>query len=129
MARVTRVALSVPAANSGVPVKVTPTATAGETIHTATTKKDNGFDSVTLHANNSHTAAVDLSLEIFNGTTVAETMLVSLAAKTAVKDILKDFILMEGYSIRAFASVADVVHLYGHCDQTETHATNPAYLA
>lgn len=126
MARVTRVPLS--ASALGFPVKVTPTATPGETVHAGTTKNEVGFDSVTLHAINSHTAAVDLSIEITDGTTT-ETMVVNLAAKTRVNDVLKDIIVKQGFTIKAFASVADVVFLMGSCDQTEVHAANPAYLA
>lgn len=126
MARVTRVPLS--ASALGFPVKVTPTATPGEAVHAGTTKKDAGFDSITLHAINSHNAAVVLSLEITDGTTT-ETMAISLPANSRTNDILKDMIVKQGYTVRAFAATADVVFLTGYCDQTEMHAANPAYLA
>jgi len=125
MARVSRVPLS--GDSTGLPLLVTPVTTPGETVHVATTKKVNGYDLLTLHAQNNHTAAVDLSIEITDGTSTV-TMLIAVPAKSVANDLLKDLMINEGVTVKAFASSADKITLSGFCNQVDLHAADPYAL-
>lgn len=95
-------------------IKITQTATAGDTVHTAhATSKDHIY----LQATNEHTAAVTLTLE-FGGVTVPDnTISFTLQSKQGLEVLLDGLPLTNSLVLAAFASVANKVVLYGYVNR------------
>ena len=102
----------------GAPIKVAATSTPGTTIHTATSSAGNpnyAMDLVTLYVSNTHTAAVNLTIE-YGGTTDPDHLIldaVPIPINTRPIQICFDFPLRNGLVIKAFASTANVLLIYG----------------
>lgn len=98
----------------GKPIKITTTATAGDTIHTAVAGTTAGtFDEIWLYAYNGHTAAVTLTIE-FGGVTVPDQNIVlTLASKSGLTLVVPGLILQNGMVVKAFASTANVITISG----------------
>lgn len=98
----------------GAPIKVVQTATAGTTIHTAVAGTTPGtFDEIWIYAQNNHTAAVTLTIEYGGATAPDQNIIVTLAAKSGLQLIIPGLVLQNGLTVKAFASVANVVTLSG----------------
>lgn len=98
----------------GMPIKVVATATAGTTIHTAVAGTTAGsFDEIWLYAYNSHTAAVELTIEYGGATAPAQNIKVTLASKSGLSLIVPGLILQNGLTVAAFAGTANVVTISG----------------
>ena len=99
---------------SGMPIKVAATATAGTTIHTAVAGTTAGtYDEIWLYAYNSHTAAVELTIEYGGATAPDQNIKVTLASKSGLSLIVPGLILQNGLTVAAFAGTANVVTISG----------------
>ena len=98
---------------SGRGIKVVQTATAGTAIHTAVAGAA-AIDEVWLWALNTHSAAVDLTLE-WGGTTDPDDLINidGIAVEKGPLLICPGFVLNGGLSIAAFASQANVIVIFG----------------
>ena len=98
----------------GMPIKEVATATAGTTIHTAVAGTTAGtFDEVWLYAYNGHTTTVTLTIEYGGATVPDQNSIITLSAKAGLTLIVPGLILQNGLSVKAFASVANVITLSG----------------
>lgn len=95
-------------------IKVVATATAGTTIHTAVAGTTAGtFDEIWLYAYNGHTDTLTLTIE-FGGVTVPDDNIVlTLASKSGLQLIVPGLILQNGTAVKAFASSANLITIYG----------------
>ena len=98
----------------GKAIKITTTATPGDTIHTAVAGTTAGtFDEIWLWAYNGHTANVVLTIE-FGGVTVPDqNIVVTIPYKAGLVPIIPGLILQNGMVVKAFSSVANVITLTG----------------
>ncbi len=99
---------------SGMGIKVVATATAGTLIHTATGGATN-LDEVVLYVVNTHTGAVDLTIE-YGGVTDPDNLINkdSIPVESGLYLIVPGLVLNGGLVIRAFASVANVLIIFGY---------------
>lgn len=98
----------------GKPIKVVATSTPGTTIHTAVSGTTD-LDHIWLFAENSHTEAVDLTVE-WGGTTSPDDLLVdamSIPPGAGLVPICANLPLQNGLAIKAFASQANVIRITG----------------
>ena len=102
-------------------IKIVPTATLGTLIHTAHATK---LDEIWLWVENSHSAAVTLTIE-FGGVTDPNDQIEILLPKTATNEnegliqVLPGLIITGSLVVRAFASVANVVKGFGFVNRFE----------
>jgi len=98
----------------GLGILVVQTATAGDVIHTAVGGTTN-FDEVWLWVVNTHTAAVDLTIE-WGGVTDPNHLINidSIPVEGGLFLVVPGLILQNGLVIRAFASTANVLVIYGY---------------
>lgn len=99
-------------------ILVVQTATAWDTIHTAiawTTAWT--YDEVWLWATNNHTATVNLTLEM-GSATATDNIQMSIPSKTGLYLVVPWFVLQNEKVIKAFASVTNVVQIYGFVNST-----------
>ena len=98
----------------GMGIKVVQTATAGDTIHTAVAGTTSGtFDEIWLYAYNGHTTTVTLTIELGDATVPDHNIVLTLASKSGLQLVVPGLILQNGKTVKAFASVANVVTLSG----------------
>lgn len=98
----------------GKAIKITQTATPGDTVHTAVAGTTAGtFDEIWLWAYNGHTSAVTLTIEFGGATVPDQNIIVTLASKSGLVPIVPGLILQNAMVVKAFASVANVVTLSG----------------
>ena len=98
----------------GMPIKVVATATAGTTIHTVPAgTTDGSYDEIWLYAYNGHTTTVTLTIEYGGATVPDQNIIITLAAKSGLTLIVPGLILQNALSVKAFASVANVITLSG----------------
>lgn len=99
----------------GKAIKITTTATPGDTIHTSVAGTTSGtYDEIWLWAYNGHTADVVLTIE-FGGTTVPDqNIVITVPYKSGLIPILPGIILQNGLVVKAFASVANACTVIGY---------------
>lgn len=98
----------------GLPVKVVAVATAGTLIHTAVAGQVAGtFDEIWIYAQNNHTAAVTLTIEYGGATVPDQNIVMTIPNKAGLQLIIPGLILQNGLTVKAFASIANVVCLSG----------------
>lgn len=98
----------------GMPIKVVATATAGTTIHTVPAgTTDGSYDEIYLYAYNGHTTTVTLTIEYGGATVPDQNIIITLAAKAGLTLIIPGLILQNALSVKAFASVTNVITLSG----------------
>lgn len=102
------------ASTDGKPIKIAQTATAGTLIHTAVAGTTVGtFDEVWVWAQNNHTSDVVLTIE-FGGPDAPDfNIIVDIPFKAGLIPVIPGLILQNGLTVKAFASVADVISLVG----------------
>ncbi|HEA67136.1 hypothetical protein LCGC14_2067720 [marine sediment metagenome] len=102
---------------SGMGIKVVATATAGTLIHTAAAGSTN-YDEVWIWVVNTHTGAVDLTIE-YGGVTDPDSLINkdSIPVEDGLYLVVPGLILQGGLIIRAFASQANVLVIYGYVNQ------------
>jgi len=98
----------------GMPILVVQTATPGTTIHTAVAGTTDGtYDETWLWAYNGHTADVVLTLEYGGATVPDQNLVATIPFKSGLIPLTPGPILQNGLVIKAFASVANVVTIWG----------------
>lgn len=99
---------------NGQPIKVTQTATAGTTIHTA---HATSIDQVYLYASNTHTADVLLTIE-WGGVTDPDNLIVqNIPFDDGLYLVIPGLPLTNSLLVRAFAGTANVINITGHVDR------------
>lgn len=101
----------------GKPILVSATATAGDSIHTASATAGI-LDEVFLAAHNTSDADVVLTLEI-GGTTVGFQRVVTVPANSTIWIISGDIVLGNEVNIAAFAETADVINITGYVNRVD----------
>jgi len=97
---------------SGRQINVAATSTAGTLIHTATATAA-GFDLVFLYASNTHTTAVDLTIE-WGGVGDPEDLIkVETHNLEGLRLVVSGSPINGGLAVRAFADTASVVNISG----------------
>lgn len=116
--------LTLTGSTDGRGILVTPTATAGETIHTGSSTATD-FDEIWIYAYNSHSAVVDLTLE-WGGVTapddlIKQTLPLASAGSFAGLIPIVEGLVIKGNAtplvVKAFASVADKITLFGYVNR------------
>lgn len=98
----------------GKAIKITQTATAGDTIHTAIAGTTAGtYDEVWLWAYNGHTAPVVLTIEFGGASVPDQNIIITIPDKTGLIPIIPGLILQNGMVIKAFAATANVITIIG----------------
>ena len=98
----------------GKAIKITTTATPGDTIHAAVGGQIAGiFDEIWLLSYNGHTADIILTIE-FGGVDVPDqNIVVTIPFKAGLVPVVPGLILQNGMAVKAFGSVANVLTLTG----------------
>jgi len=98
----------------GKPIKITQTATAGDTIHTAVAGTTAGtFDEIWLWAYNGHTADVVLTIEFGGATVPDQNIVVTIESKSGLVPVVPGLLLQNEMVVKAFAGTANVVTVTG----------------
>jgi len=101
---------------SGRPIKITQTSTGGpaNTIHTSVNSVVDGtWDEIWLWAYNGYTSDVLLTIEFGGQDVPDQNIKVTVPFQAGLIPIIPGLILQNGYIVKAFADVADVVTLSG----------------
>ncbi|MEM6528602.1 MAG: hypothetical protein AAF653_09930 [Chloroflexota bacterium] len=99
--------------DSGRGVTVNATTSPGTLIHTAlTSPAANEWDEITLQAVNNTGSAVSLTVEA-GGNTTADRITVSIPANSGLTTVLSELVLNGGVPLRAYASTASAVTVFG----------------
>jgi len=106
------------ASTNGRQIKVAATATAGTLMHTSVTGTMS-IDMITLEAVNTHTATVTLTIEWGGVTSPDDLVVIELGPNRGRQVVIDRCFLNNGLAVRAFASVADVVVIYGEVRTVE----------
>ena len=108
MATFTKVVLS--GSTDGRPIKVTQTATAGDTIHTA---HASSIDEVYLYANNTQAASILLTIE-FGGVTSPDDLIeFSIPGHSGLYCVCPGLPITNSLLVRAFAASANLITISG----------------
>ena len=116
MTEVTRVGLSGSA--DGEMILVTATSTVGTTIHTSTNQVSaSRYDEVWLFASNSHSSAVELTIEIDVANTSTSHFIISVPKDDGLYVVLPGVSVHNGKLITAFAATGSVINIVGYVEQ------------
>lgn len=98
----------------GKAIKITQLSTPGDIIHTAVDGITLGtYDEIWLWVYNGYTSNVVLTIE-FGGVSVPDqNIITTIAFKSGLVPVVPGFLLQNGMVVRAFASIANMVTLYG----------------
>jgi len=113
MATIAKILLS--DSTSGRGIKVVPTATAGQDIHTAVSGSSD-IDEIWLWASNIHTSAVTLTLE-WGGVTSPDDLFKTVIQPNETVLVAPGWILNGALDVAAFASVANVISIIGYVNR------------
>jgi hypothetical protein len=100
-------------------VKVAATASAGTTIHTATSSTTD-CDVITMYAYNSSGSAVNLTIQWGGTTSVDDDIKLSIPATSGLTLVLPDLVLRNSLIVKAYAGTADVVTIHGFANRVTT---------
>jgi hypothetical protein len=103
---------------SGRPIKVVATATAGTTIHA--TLGTASTDEIYLYANNTDTVTRTLTIEFGGTSSPDDTIVVGIAAQSGIFLVIPGLILVDtgsALTVRAFASVANIINITGYVNR------------
>ena len=100
-------------------IKVVATATAGTTIHTATTSATD-CDVITLYAYNSSASAVNLTVQWGGTTSVDDDIKLSIPATSGLTLVLPDLVLRNSLLVKAYAGTTNVVTVHGFVNRVAT---------
>ena len=104
--------LKLSGSTNGRGIKVTQTATAGDTIHTAVAGTDD-YDEIWLYCVNTSAAAVKLTIEYGGVSSPDDHIEYTVAAEDGLKCIIPGLILQNELVVKAFADTADVLIIHG----------------
>lgn len=114
---VSRIPLS--GSTHGRAIKVAATASAGTTIHTATSSTTD-CDVVTLYAYNSSGSAVNLTLQWGGTSTPDDDIKLSIPATSGLTLIAPDLVLRNSLVLAAFAGTTNVITIHGFVNRVAT---------
>jgi hypothetical protein len=114
MATYSKVLLS--GCTNGKQIKVTATATAGTTIHTATSGSTN-LDEIWLYAVNSSSSAVKLTIEWGEATAPDGNIEVTVPAEDGYMLVVPGLLLQNSLVVKAFAGTTDVILINGYVNR------------
>jgi hypothetical protein len=98
---------------NGKGIKIVQTSTAGTALHTAVSGTTDGtYDEIWLWAQNNHTADVILTVE-FGTADTENNVMVTIPYKAGLVPVIPGFILQNEQTVKAFASVANVITVHG----------------
>jgi hypothetical protein len=100
-------------------IKVAATASAGDTIHTATSSATD-CDVITIYAYNSSGSAVNLTLQWGGTTSVDDDIKLSIPATSGLTLVAPDLVLRNSLVIKAYAGTTDVVTIHGFANRVTT---------
>ena len=109
MATYTKLKLS--GSTDGKGIKVTQTATAGDTIHTAS---PSALDELWIYAVNSGAVAVKLTIEWGEAAAPDGNIEITLSGESGLYLIIPGLLLTNSLVVKAFASVANVIVIHGY---------------
>ncbi len=99
----------------GKAIKITQTATPGDTIHTAVAGTTAGtYDEIWLWAYNGHTLAVVLTIEFGGAIVPDQNIVVTIPFKSGLIPVVPGLILQNGMVAKAFAATANVITITGY---------------
>lgn len=102
---------------NGKAIKVAATATPGTTIHTAVSGTSS-IDEIWLYAHNTSSASVKLTLEWGEATAPDGNIEINIGAEgTGAILITPGFLLQNGLVVKAFASTANVINIFGYVNR------------
>lgn len=108
------VKLKLSGSTNGRGIKVTQTATAGDTIHTATSDNTGDvWDEVWVYAYNGHTAAVAVTVELGGVTVPDDNIVITIPAKSGRYLLVDGAILNNSVVVKCFAATANVIVITG----------------
>lgn len=94
-------------------IKIVQTATAGTAIHTAVAGTTDGtYDEVWLWAQNNHTAAVVLTIEL-GSADVENNIIITIPFKSGLIPIVPGLLLQNGATVKGFADTGNVITVHG----------------
>ena len=114
MATYSKVLLS--GCTNGKQIKVVQTATAGTTIHTATSGSTN-LDEIWLYAVNSSSSAVKLTIEWGEATAPDGNIEVTVPAEDGYMLVAPGLLLQNSLVVKAFAATANVILINGYVNR------------
>jgi hypothetical protein len=98
----------------GKAIKITKTATPGDTIHTAVAGTTDGtYDEIWLWAYNAHTDAVVLTVEFGGATVPDQNIVVTIPYKSGLVPVVPGLILQNEATVKAFAATTNVITITG----------------
>ena len=100
-------------------IKVAATATAGTTIHTATSSATD-CDVITLYATNSDSASVNLTIEYGGVSSPDDLIKLSIPAASGLTLVCPDLVIRNSLVVRAFAGTTNVVTVQGFVNRVAT---------
>lgn len=98
---------------NGKAIKIVQTATPGTAVHTATSSSSS-WDEVWIYAVNTYSSSVTLTLEWGSYTAPDNNIPIVIPAYSGILLVAPGFILQNSLAITAFASVANVIMVYGY---------------
>lgn len=102
--------LKLSGSTDGKAIKITQTATAGNTIHTA---HSTDLDEIWLYAVNSQAASVKLTIEWGEATAPDGNIEVTIAGESGLLLVIPGLLLTNSLVVKAFADTANVVMIHG----------------
>ena len=114
MATYSKVLLS--GGTNGKQIKVVATATAGTTIHTATSGTSN-LDEIWLYAVNSSSSAVKLTIQWGEATAPDGNIEVTVPAEDGYMLVVPGLLLQNSLVVKAFAGTANVILINGYVNR------------
>ena len=106
------------ASTSGRPIKVSATGSTGTTIHT--TIGSESIDEVYIYANNTDTITRTLTIQWGGTSTPDDSIVVGIAAQAGIFLVVPGLIVVDtgsAITIRAFASVANIINITGYVNR------------
>jgi hypothetical protein len=98
----------------GKAIKITQTATAGDTIHTAVSgTTDGSYDEIWLWAYNGHSADVVLTIEFGGAIVPDQNIVLTVPYKSGLIPVVPGLILQNEMVVKAFAGTANVITIIG----------------
>lgn len=98
----------------GKSIKITQTATAGDTIHTAVSgTTDGSYDEIWLWAYNGHEADVVLTIEFGGAIVPDQNIVLTVPYKSGLIPVVPGLILQNEMVVKAFAGTANVITIIG----------------
>jgi len=110
--------LKLSGSTNGKAIKLAATATPGTLVHTSVSGLVD-YDEAWLYATNNHTGDVDLTIEWGGVASPDDIVEITIPAKTGLYLVIPGLVLQNGLIVRAFASVTNVISVFGWVNRIE----------